>query len=79
MFTALRNGCYSVLPKAEKCQIYQEIGGFYIGLMYLQNSFLIGSISFKCFSLVLEEPLYKEIINATFRCPYIRLLYNIRI
>ena len=38
----------SVLQKAEKCQIYQEIGGYYEGMIILQNSVLIRSISFKC-------------------------------
>ena len=45
-----------VLPKAEICQIYQEIVCCYIELTYLQNSVLI---TLNAFLLVLEEPTYE--------------------
>ena len=49
-----------VTQKAEKCQIYQEIGGCYKGMIILQNSVLIRSISFKCIFVCLGTSLKKN-------------------
>ena len=42
---------------AGKCQIYQEIGGYYKGMMILQYSVLTRSISLKYFFVVLGTAL----------------------
>ena len=49
-----------VLQKAETRQSYQNIGGCYKGLIILQKSVLVRSISFKCILYVLEQPLCEE-------------------
>ena len=51
---------YTVLPKTEKCQIYQETGACCKGCFYLRNSDLIRSISFKCIFARLESTLSEE-------------------
>ena len=60
-----------MLQKAEKCRLYQEIGGCYIGNIILQNPVSIRSIPFKCIFVRLEKPLMRENINAKFHWHYI--------
>ena len=68
-----------VLQKAEKCRVYQEIGGCYKETIILKKSVPIRSIPFKCILVRLEKALMqgkneREIPLAL----YIRLEYSIR-